>query len=129
MIAIFKGPAPGSLDVADLTAASQFCADNAATLARGINYQERQDGVYQGGVKQSETISRISASLVNDDGAAVTLSDLPAGMGFGNGVTVNSQVTVAGIAGLTALSWAVFPDASADAVNTAWETLRGYFEG
>jgi hypothetical protein len=129
MICIFKGPTPGGLDAGDLAVAQQFCLDNAAAFQYGQSYQERQLGAYIDGVKQSGQVVRISTNLVKDNSDAVTLSDFPADMAFGNCMTVNSQVAVAGIAGLTALSWTVFPDASADAVNAAWETLRGYFEG
>ena len=129
MICIFKGPTSAGLDAGDLAVAQQFCLDNAAAFAFGQSYQERQLGAYIDGVKQSGQVVRISTNLVKDNGDAVTMADLPADMAFGNCMTVNSQVGIAGIGGLTALSWTVFPDASADAVNAAWETLRGYFEG
>jgi len=129
MLCIFKGPTPAGLDAQDLTEAQRFCLDNAAALQHGESYQERQSGAYIDGVKQASQIVRISASLVKDDGEAVTMADLPDDMGFGNALTVNSQVQVSGIAVNAVLSWVVFPDGSADAVNAAWETLRGYVEG
>jgi len=129
MICIFKGPTPGGLDAGDLAVAQQYCLDNAAAFQYGQSYQERQLGAYSDGVKQSGQVVRISASLIKANGDAVTMADFPADMAFGNCMTVNSQVTVSGIASPVILSWTVFPDASADAVDAAWETLRGYFEG